>query len=91
MAAPTNAANVKKVLANSEPSTHGTSRRFVATHEFGRFSNRPVWVKHFQAIHRFSVDVTRGLVLLFGIGTKAVPSWDPRTRRYNLLGGLTVN
>jgi len=58
---------------------------------FGHFSNRPVWVKHFQAIHRFSVDVTRGLVLLFGIGTKAVPSWDPRTRRYNLLGGLTVN
>ena len=27
MAAPTNAANVKKVLANSEPSTHGTSLR----------------------------------------------------------------
>jgi hypothetical protein len=26
MAAPTNAANVKKVLANSEPSTHGTCR-----------------------------------------------------------------
>ena len=26
MAAPTNAANVKKVLANSEPSTHGTKR-----------------------------------------------------------------
>jgi len=25
MAAPTNAANVKKVLVNSEPSTHGTS------------------------------------------------------------------
>ena len=25
MAAPTNAANVKKVLANSEPSTHGTA------------------------------------------------------------------
>ena len=24
MAAPTNAANVKKVLANAEPSTHGT-------------------------------------------------------------------
>ena len=24
MAAPTNAANVKKALANSEPSTHGT-------------------------------------------------------------------
>jgi len=27
MAAPTKAANVKKALANSEPSTHGTSRR----------------------------------------------------------------
>jgi hypothetical protein len=26
MAAPTNAANVKKVLVNSEPSTHGTMR-----------------------------------------------------------------
>jgi hypothetical protein len=26
MAAPTNAAYVKKILANSEPSTHGTSR-----------------------------------------------------------------
>ena len=33
MAAPTNAANVKKVLANSEPSTHGTSgHRRVALH-----------------------------------------------------------
>jgi hypothetical protein len=30
MAAPTNAANVKKVLVNSEPSTHGTSRHFGA-------------------------------------------------------------
>ena len=33
MAAPTNAANVKKVLANSEPSTHGTKRTYrVALH-----------------------------------------------------------
>ena len=29
MAAPTNAANVKKALANSEPSTHGTFRPIV--------------------------------------------------------------
>jgi len=58
--------------------------------EFVRFSNRPVGVKHFQAIHRCNVDVTHGLALLFGIGTKALPSWDPRTRRNNLLGGLTV-
>ena len=38
-----------------------------------RFSNRPFGVKHFQTIHDCSVDVTRGLVLLFGIGTKALP------------------
>ena len=34
-----------------------------------RFSNRPVGVKRFQAIHGCSVDVTRGLVLLYGLGT----------------------
>jgi hypothetical protein len=44
------------------------------------FSNRPVGVKRFQAIHYCGVGVTHGLVLLFGIGTKAVPSWDSRTR-----------
>jgi hypothetical protein len=37
MAAPTNAANVKKALANSEPSTHGTSRHFAATQQFSRY------------------------------------------------------
>ena len=58
--------------------------------DFVRFSNRPVGVKHFQTIHHCSVDVAHGLVLLFGIGTKAVPSWDSRTRRNNLLRGLTV-
>ena len=56
-----------------------------------RFSNRPVTVKHFQAIHHCSVDVSHGLALLFGIGTKALPLWDSRTRRNNLLGGLTVS
>src|SRR5262249_10906709 len=35
-----------------------------------------VWVKHFQAIHHSSVDVAYGLALLFGLGTKALPSWD---------------
>ena len=55
-----------------------------------RFSNRPFRVKHFQAIHHHSVDVTRGLVLLFGIGARALPLWDSKTRRNNLLGGLTV-
>src|SRR5476651_564502 len=55
-----------------------------------RFSNRPFRVKHFQAIHHHSVDVAHGLVLLFGIGTKALPLWDSKTRWNNLLGGLTV-
>ena len=43
-----------------------------------RFSNRPFEVKRFQTIHHDSVDVAHGLVLLFGIGTKALPSWDSR-------------
>jgi hypothetical protein len=53
-----------------------------------RFSNRPVGVKRFQTIHGCSVDVTRGLVLLYGIGTSALPSWDSKTRWNNLMGGL---
>jgi hypothetical protein len=55
------------------------------------FSNRPFGVKRFQTIHHYSVDVAHGLVLLFGIGTKALPSWDSKTRRNNLLGGLAVS
>jgi hypothetical protein len=53
-----------------------------------RFSNRPVEVKRFQTIHDCGVDVTRGLVLLFGIGAQALPSWDSKTRWNNLMGGL---
>ena len=55
-----------------------------------RFSNRPFGVKHFQTIHHYGVDVAHGLVLLFGIGTKALPSWDSRTRWNNLSVGLAV-
>src|ERR1035437_9203000 len=44
----------------------------------------------FQTIHHCSVDVAHGLVLLFGIGTKALPLWDSRTRRNNLWVGLAV-
>jgi hypothetical protein len=33
------------------------------------FSNRSVGVKRFQTIHDCGVDATRGLVLLYGIGT----------------------
>jgi hypothetical protein len=53
-----------------------------------RFSNRPVEVKRFQTIHDCGVDVAHGLVLLSGIGTEAVPSWDSRTRWNNLYRGL---
>src|SRR5665811_2223523 len=45
---------------------------------------------HFQTIHHCSVDVAHGLALLFGIGTKALPLWDSRTRRNNLWVGLAV-
>src|ERR1035441_5080608 len=55
-----------------------------------RFSNRPFGVKHFQTIHHCSVDVAHGLALLFGIGTRALPLWDSRTRWNNLLRGLSV-
>jgi hypothetical protein len=68
----------------------GPSRHFAATEQLGRFSNRPLGVKHFQTIHHHSVDVARGLVLLFGIGTKALPLWESRTRWNNLSGGLAV-
>jgi hypothetical protein len=55
-----------------------------------RFSNRPFGVKRLQTIHHRSVDVARGLVLLSGIGTKALPSWDSRTRGNDLRGGLAI-
>src|SRR5437016_10285399 len=56
-----------------------------------RFSNRPFEVKRFQTIHHYSVDVAHGLVLLFGIGTGALPSWDSKTRWNNLSRGLAVS
>jgi hypothetical protein len=68
-----------------------TARRsFAARQHFSRFSNRPFGVKRFQTIHRCSVDVAHGLVLLFGFGTKALPLWESRTRWSNLTGGLAV-
>src|SRR5262249_20916085 len=54
------------------------------------FSNRPIGVKRFQAIHHCGLDVARGLVLLYGLGARALPSWDPRTRWNNLLSDLSV-
>src|ERR1039457_6872499 len=40
MAAPTNAAYVKKILANPEPSTHGTKRTIAALQHFVRYWTR---------------------------------------------------
>ena len=54
------------------------------------FSNRPIGVKRFQAIYHCGLDVARGLVLLYGLGARALPSWDPRTRWNNLLSDLSV-
>src|SRR5258708_40127906 len=56
-----------------------------------RSTNRPFGVKRFQTIRHHSVDVARGLVLLFGIGTKALPSWDSKTRWNNLWVDLVVS
>src|SRR5207245_9365549 len=47
--------------------------------------------KHFHTTHCCGVNVPRGLSLLFGLGTKALPSWDSKTRWNNLLGDLAVN
>jgi hypothetical protein len=56
-----------------------------------RFSNRPAGSSVFQAIHQLQCDVAHGLALLFGLGAKALPSWDSKTRWNNLLGGLAVS
>src|SRR6266404_2781249 len=52
-----------------------------------RFSNRPFWVNRFQTIHCHGVDVARGLVLLFGIGTKVHMSANLDERN---VGGYSV-
>ena len=78
------------------PSDLGGLSYFIRLALFGadtgnvRFSNRPFGVKRFQAVHLFCVDVAHGLVLLSGIGTKALPSWDSRTKWNNLNRGLAI-
>ena len=49
----------------------GEVKLFISARDV-RFSNRPSGVKRFQTIHHHSVNVARGLVLLFGIGTRAL-------------------
>src|SRR5258706_15294196 len=52
-------------------SADGTGPNILPSNDV-RFSNRPFGVKRFQTIHHHSVDVAHGLVLLFGIGTRAL-------------------
>ena len=55
-----------------------------------RFSNRPFGVKHFQTIHHCNRCRSRARASLRN-RRQVLPSWDSRTRRNNLLGGLAVN
>jgi len=55
-----------------------------------RLSYRPFEIKRVQTIHCHGVDVARELALLFGIGTKALPAWNSKTRLNNLKSGLAI-
>ena len=64
---------VRSMSSNSRPDTLVQDRtpqphRFLLQRTAGPY----IGVKHFQTIHPHSVDVARGLVLLFGIGTPAL-------------------
>src|SRR5689334_25295225 len=54
------------------------------------FSNRPFGSSTFRLSTLQCVDVARGLALLFGLGTKALPVWDSKTRWNNLWVDLAV-
>jgi len=69
-------------------SAQGQQRSSKRAHHV-RFSNRPTEVKRFQTIRRHGIDA-HGLALLFGLGTRALPSWDSKTRWNNLLRDLAV-
>ena len=71
-------------------SESGHSRRFSHVGEMSASLIGQLGSSTFQAIHHFSVDVSRRLSLLFGIGTKALPSWGSKTRWNNLYRGLAV-
>ena len=83
---------VRSMSSNSRPDTL-VQGRSPQPHGFllQRTAGPYIGVKRFQTIHRYSVDVGRGLVLLFGIGTKALPPWDSKMRRNNLCRGLAGN
>jgi hypothetical protein len=45
----------------------------------------------FRLFIHSSVDVAHGLSLLFGLGTKALPSWDSKTRWNNLIESSKID
>src|SRR5207245_5557091 len=62
--------------------SHGPTRKLALSEPPSNASGAIIspwrrWIAspHFQAIHHPSVDVARRLALLFGLGTKALPSW----------------
>src|SRR6266478_5492764 len=80
----------KALALKADHFRNGSNATEMGCPSYVRFSNRPSGVKHFQTIHHHSVDVARGLVLLFGIGTRALPSWDSKTGWNNLYRGLAI-
>jgi hypothetical protein len=69
----------------------GTKRHFPAAVRLGRFSSRPVRVKHLQTVprHLRSRCLSRARASLRN-RHKALPLWSSMTRWNNLSGGLTV-
>jgi len=58
---------------------------------FGRLKDwRRIHTRYDRCAHTF-MSAIASLALLFGIGTKALPAWDPRTKWNNLLDGLAGN
>ena len=95
MAAPTNAANVKKALANPEPSTHGTKRTSISRRlmpAFGDMVDKPD--AHFDAMRKVAGDdvgVRSTLDRPYMPGIK-LPSENLRLGwRRHLIGGAVIN
>ena len=72
----------RSLMAHSGHSRHRNNLSASLIGRFGSSTFKPSTTT-FQTIHHCSVDVACGLVLLFGIGARALPLWDSRTRRNN--------
>jgi len=84
-------ASVKKTLANSEPSTHGTKRTYRDDLLFVRFSNRPSGSSTFRLTTTpVSMSLT-GSRFSSDSAPRPFHHGDSKTRWNNLSGGLAVN